>query len=237
MPNCHRAISSGSTGLLLRGSHGAAHTSTFRSGTGPGQGPRSLELANTRPQARTSRPRGHALAQRGAVATRIYLTSADGRTGPSTVAVGLLDTLASSVPRGGVFRPIVRADVERDYILELLVAHASAGQSYEDCVGVDYDALHADPDAALARIVERFAEVERGCDAVLILGSDYTDVGTPTELSTNGRIAANLAAPVVLVTGGRQSDGDGARTPQQCAELARIALGELREEHAETLAI
>src|SRR5690606_30371372 len=43
--------------------------------------------------------------------------------------------------------------------------------------------------------------------------------------------------PVVLVTGGRQSDGEGARTPQQCAELARIALGELREEHAETLAI
>ncbi|HTN59289.1 MAG TPA: phosphate acetyltransferase [Protaetiibacter sp.] len=171
------------------------------------------------------------------MATRIYLTSAEGRTGKSTVAVGLLETLTASVTRVGVFRPIVRADVERDYILELLVEHASAGQSYEDCVGVDYDALHADPDAALATIVERFAEVEHGCDAVLILGSDYTDVGTPTELSTNGRIAANLAAPVVLVTGGRQSDGESARTPQQCAELARIALGELREEHAETLAV
>ncbi len=171
------------------------------------------------------------------VGTRIYLTSAEGRTGKSTVAVGLLETLTASVPRVAVFRPIVRADVERDYILELLVDHASAGQSYEDCVGVDYDALHADPDAALATIVERFADVERHADAVLILGSDYTDVGTPTELSTNGRIAANLAAPVVLVTGGRQPEGDGARTPRQCAEIARIALGELREEHAEVLAV
>ncbi|QEO09696.1 phosphate acetyltransferase [Protaetiibacter larvae] len=169
--------------------------------------------------------------------TRIYVTSAEGRTGKSTVAVGLLETLRASVPRVGVFRPIVRADVERDYVLELLVAHASAGQSYEDCVGVDYDALHADPDAALATIVERFAEVEERCDAVLILGSDYTDVGTPTELSTNGRIAANLAAPVVLVTGGRQPDGEDARTPKQCAEIAAIALGELRQEHAEVLAV
>ncbi len=171
------------------------------------------------------------------VATRIYLTSAEGRTGKSTVAVGLLETLAASVARVGVFRPIVRADVERDFILELLVEHASAGQSYEDCVGVDYDTLHADPEAALATIVERFAEVEDGCDAVLILGSDYTDVGTPTELSTNGRIAANLAAPVVLVTGGRNPDGDGSRTPKQCAEIARIALDELRDEHAEVLAV
>ncbi|RQP10598.1 MAG: phosphate acetyltransferase [Microbacteriaceae bacterium] len=171
------------------------------------------------------------------MATRIYLTSAEGRTGKSTVAVGLLETLTASVARVGVFRPIVRADVERDFILELLVEHASAGQSYEDCVGVDYDTLHADPEGALATIVERFAEVEDGCDAVLILGSDYTDVGTPTELSTNGRIAANLAAPVVLVTGGRNPDGDGSRTPKQCAEIARIALDELRDEHAEVLAV
>ncbi|TXK19674.1 phosphate acetyltransferase [Homoserinibacter sp. GY 40078] len=171
------------------------------------------------------------------MATRIYLTSAEGRTGKSTVAVGLLETLTASVPRVGVFRPIVRGDVERDYVLELLVAHASAGQSYDDCVGVDYDALHEDPEAALATIVERFADVEARCDAVLILGSDYTDVGTPTELGVNGKIAANLAAPVVLVTGGRQPDGDDARTPKQCAEIARIALDELRAEHAEVLAV
>ncbi|MCS0499107.1 phosphate acetyltransferase [Protaetiibacter mangrovi] len=168
--------------------------------------------------------------------TRIYLTSAEGRTGKSTVAAGLLETLTASVPRVGVFRPIVRADAERDFILELLVEHASAGQSYEDCVGVDYDALHADPDAALTTIVERFADVEERCDAVLILGSDYTDVGSPTELATNGRIAANLAAPVVLVTGGRQPEGDEPRTPKQCAEIARIALDELHAEHAEVLA-
>ena len=38
------------------------------------------------------------------MATRIYLTSAEGRTGKSTVAVGLLETLTASVTRVGVFR-------------------------------------------------------------------------------------------------------------------------------------
>ena len=38
--------------------------------------------------------------------------------------------------------------------------------------------------------------------AVVVVGSDYTDVGTPTEFSFNARIAANLGAPVLLVLEG-----------------------------------
>ena len=47
------------------------------------------------------------------------------------------------------------------------------------------------------------------CDAVVIIGSDYTDVGSPTELGYNARIAANLGAPVLLVLGGRVGQGAG----------------------------
>ena len=39
----------------------------------------------------------------------------------------------------------------------------------------------------------------------MIVGSDYTEsVGSPTELSVNGRIAADLAASSVVVVRGRQ---------------------------------
>ena len=41
--------------------------------------------------------------------------------------------------------PITRRE-DRDYILELLLAHSNAGLSYEDCVGVSYQRLHEDPD-------------------------------------------------------------------------------------------
>ena len=75
--------------------------------------------------------------------------------------------------------------------------------------GVTYDDVRADPDAALATIVRRYKAVEALCDAVVILGSDYTDVGSPAELAYNARIAANLGAPVLLVLGGRALHGPG----------------------------
>jgi len=170
------------------------------------------------------------------VATRIYVTSAEGGTGKSTVAVGLLETLKGSVARVGVFRPISRSGPDRDYVLEMLLEHASADLDYDQCVGTTYADLHEDPEGSLAGIVDRFAAMEDHCDAVVILGSDYTDVGSPTELETNARIAANLAAPVLLVLGGRGEDGRF-RTPASLAGLARVSIDELQTEHAAPLAL
>lgn len=170
------------------------------------------------------------------MATRIYVTSAEGGTGKSTIAVGLLETLKGSVARVGVFRPVSRTGPDRDYVLEMLLQHASAELDYDACVGTTYQQVHEDPDAAFSRIVDRFSAMEDACDAVVILGSDYTDVGSPTELATNARIAANLAAPVVLVLGGRGED-DEYRTAESLAGLARVSIDELHAEHASVLAV
>jgi len=178
------------------------------------------------------------------VARSIYITSAEGHTGKSTVALGVLESLRHSVERVGVFRPIARSTDERDYVLELLLQRITADISYEDALGVTYDDVHADADAALGEIVQRFRAVEAQCDTVVILGSDYTDVGSPTELGYNARIAANLGAPVLLVLGGRIGQGFGERlgqadprSPEELRQLAEIAVAELRTEHAGLLAV
>jgi len=171
------------------------------------------------------------------VSTRIYITSAEGHTGKSTVALGVLDTLSHELGRVGVFRPVARSTDERDYVLELLLAHDGVDLDYDECVGVDYDDVHSDPDAALATIVSRFAAVERQCDAVVVIGSDYTDVGSPTELSFNARVAANLGAPVLLVLGGRTADGQAARTGADMRQVAEVTTAELRSEHASLLGV
>ncbi|MEF2977493.1 phosphate acetyltransferase [Subtercola sp. YIM 133946] len=178
------------------------------------------------------------------MARSIYITSAEGHSGKSTIALGVLDTLARSVGRVGVFRPIARSVSERDYVLEMLLDHDSVDLGYEDVIGVSYDDVHADPDAALSRIVERYKEVERECDTVVILGSDYTDVGSPTELTFNARIAANLGAPVLLVLGGRSSQGSTEtlghsepRSPDDMQHITELALVELRAAHATLLGI
>src|SRR6476661_5770799 len=110
----------------------------------------------------------------------------------------MLRLLAATVAKAGVLRPITRLGEDRDYILELLLSQATADLPYEDCIGVSYQQLHEDPDAATGDIVDRYHRVADQCDAVLIVGSDYTDVAIPRGLPMNARIAANLGAPVVL---------------------------------------
>ncbi|MFC6354632.1 phosphate acetyltransferase [Luethyella okanaganae] len=173
----------------------------------------------------------------------IYVSSAEGNTGKSTIALGVIETLAHTAARVGVFRPIARSTVEPDYVLQLLLASATVDLPYENCVGVTYDDVHANPDAALSHIVERYKAVEAACDAVVIVGSDYTDVGSPTELGFNARIAANLGAPVLLVLGGRIAQAQGERlgqsdprSPADVQHLAELALVELRHAHASLLA-
>ncbi|HEU4809005.1 MAG TPA: AAA family ATPase, partial [Homoserinimonas sp.] len=160
------------------------------------------------------------------MARNIYITSVEGHAGKSTVALGLLDTLSHQTERLGVFRPVARTSAERDYVLELLLGHDGVDLDYDDCVGVGYEDVHDDPDAALSLIIERFKAVEAQCDVVVILGSDYTDVGSPTELSYNARIAANLGAPVLLVLGG-QSEETGNRSPDDLAQVYGLARQEL----------
>ena len=178
------------------------------------------------------------------MAQSIYITSAEGHSGKSTIALGVLDALSLATPRVGVFRTVARSTSTADYVLEMLLAHDGVDLDYDECIGVTYDDVRADPDAALGVIVERYKAVEAQCDAVVILGSDYTDVGSPAELAYNARIAANLGAPVLLVLGGRSTQGQTeqlgtspARTPAQMGQIAELALAELAHGRAELFAV
>ena len=171
-------------------------------------------------------PDGHASS-----VSAIYVASPEGDTGKSTIALGILHRLTATVARVGVFRPITRLGEDRDYILELLLAHTTAGLAYEQCVGVSYQQLHEDPDVAIADIVDRFHAMAEHCDAVLIVGSDYTNVTSPSELSVNARIAVNLGAPVVLAVRAK------GRTPDEVVQVVELCLAELAAQHAYTAAI
>ncbi|MFZ2511531.1 MAG: phosphate acyltransferase, partial [Gordonia sp. (in: high G+C Gram-positive bacteria)] len=160
-------------------------------------------------------------------ASGIYIASAEGDSGKSTVALGVLVQLAATGGRVGVFRPISRAAAgEHDYILDLLIDYTSVDVPYADCIGVTYDDVHADPDSAIAEIVTRYHAVAARCDNVLILGSDYTDVASPSELSYNARIAANLSAPVLLVV--KAAD----RTPAEVRAMVEMLMSDIRQSHA-----
>ncbi|MFD4457365.1 phosphate acetyltransferase [Nocardia sp. NPDC058480] len=161
----------------------------------------------------------------------VYIASPEGDTGKSTVALGVLGMLCATTARVGVFRPITRSTDEPDYILELLLEHSTADISYEQAIGVTYEDVHRDPTAAISDIVMRFHDVAKACDAVVIVGSDYTDVASPSELRFNARIAVNLGAPVLLVVRGAD------RTPGEVKQLVELCTTELTAEHAHLVAI
>ncbi len=166
-----------------------------------------------------------------AAPSAIYIAAPEGDAGLPTIALGIVHRLAATVPKVGVFRPIICLDGDRDYLLELLLAYATAGIPYERCVGVTYQQVHADWDAALSDIVDRYHAMAEACDAVLIVGSDYTDGAGPVELSVNARIAVNLGAPVVLAVRA------GGRSVAETAHLVEVCLDELAAQHAHTAAV
>jgi phosphate acetyltransferase len=167
------------------------------------------------------------------VSRSVYVASPEVLTGKSAVALGLLDALTREVGSVGIFRPVTTAgsDDEIDLIVDLLVNQPGIKQTYDEALGVTYDAAREDVDEALHIIVERFGQLSDRFEVILVLGSDYTDVSTGTELSFNAKIAANLGSPVVLVVHGLQ------RTPEQIRAAADGAIAELRANHAQTVAV
>ncbi|MDO5495222.1 MAG: phosphate acetyltransferase [bacterium] len=165
------------------------------------------------------------------MAHSVYLASTESHAAKSTVALGLLNIFATNVQRTAVFRPLVRAGEERDAVLELLLGRASADLSYEECVGVTYDELHAEPETALATIIERYREIEKKADMVVVVGSDYTGVASPAELDHNARIAANIGSGVILVMSGY------GKPPHQIAQAARLALEDMQSHHATVVGV
>ena len=161
----------------------------------------------------------------------VYVASPEGQTGKSAVALGLLDALTREVGSVGVFRPLANPTAGVDLMVELLVDQPGVHQTYEEALGVSYEAAREDADEAMHVIVQRFGELTERFKVLLVLGSDYTDVSTGTELSFNARVAANLGSPVVLVVHGRD------RTPEQVLTAAEGAMAELRAHHARTVAV
>jgi phosphate acetyltransferase len=154
----------------------------------------------------------------------------EGLTGKSMVAVGMIEALTRTVSSVGVFRPVVRSGPD-DAILHTLLSQPGITQTYAEAVGVTYEDVHRDPDAALHTLVEKYAEIKARYASVVILGSDYTETTSPTELTFNARVAANLNAPVILVVSGRH------RTPEEVRSAAEGGLAEFTAHHAKVIAV
>ncbi len=161
----------------------------------------------------------------------IYVLATEGQTAKSVVGLGIVEGLTREVEKVGVFRPIIKGGPKRDGVLDALTSLPAVRQRYSDAVGVTYEEVRNDPDGALTQIVNKFNAVKDQFDAMVIVGSDYSDVMASTELAYNAKIAANLNAPVCLAVSSRN------REPGEVLNLARNALAECDKQHAKAIAV
>ncbi|MDR0960066.1 MAG: phosphate acetyltransferase [Propionibacteriaceae bacterium] len=160
----------------------------------------------------------------------VYVLAPEGLVGKSSVALGTVDALSRHVSSVGVFRPIIRTD-GRDTILETLLALPKVNQSYESAYGVPYSAIHSNPEEAMSQIIARYEAIKEKYDAVVILGSDYSDVFQATEFSFNVEVAANLNAPILLVMRGNN------KTPEDLRQSINTSLEEIESHHISAIGV
>ena len=172
----------------------------------------------------------------------VYVASAEGHTAKSVIALGVLEALNTRFEKVGVFRAISSSENGNDPVLELLHKESGTTIDIADCIGVGYREIHESPSKAKAEILEKFKNVESQLDAVVILGSDYTDVFSPAEFEFNASVATTLASPMLLVFNGRDvfsnSENIGQANPRSAEELhamAEMIMQEVDQAHAEVI--
>ncbi|MET9512079.1 phosphate acetyltransferase [Streptomyces flavidovirens] len=158
----------------------------------------------------------------------VYVTGIDRGDGRQVIELGVMELLTRQVDRVGVFRPLVHDGPDR--LFDLLRARYRLSQDPETGYGMYYQeasALQAEKgtDELVARIVDRFHQVARDYEVVLVLGTDFADTQLPDELALNARLANEFGASVIPVVGGKKQPADAVRAETRNAYRAYEALG------------
>lgn len=165
---------------------------------------------------------------RARVARSVYVTGIDRGDGRQVVELGVMELLTRQVDRVGVFRPLVHDGPDRLY--ELLRARYRLSQSPASVYGLDYheaSTVQAEKgtDELVSLLVERFHQVAREYEVVLVLGSDFAATQLPDELALNARLANEFGASVIAVVGGKGQTAESVRAETRNAYRAYAGLG------------
>jgi phosphate acetyltransferase len=162
------------------------------------------------------------------VARSVYVTGIGRGDGRQVVELGVMELLSRRSDRVGVFRPLTHGPV--DHMVDLLRIRYRIALAPGLLCGMDYEtavALRAErgQDELVSALVDRFHEVERQCETVLVLGTDFAETNIPDELALNARLANEFGALVLPVVGGHRQGADTVAAEVRNAEHAYAGLG------------
>lgn len=141
----------------------------------------------------------------------LYIAASEAEAGKSLVVLGMMDFLSRHITKIGFFRPIVRSADVMDNHIRLIYQRFNLDFDYSDMYGLTSDEMmrlisDGDNDAIQTIVLNKYKNLERKCDFVLVEGSDFRTHLSSYEFDFNVRVANNLGSPIMAVISGQRKN-------------------------------
>lgn len=135
----------------------------------------------------------------------LYINTVEPGCGKVVFSLGLLELALRRTTRVGFFRPVIEAPAHGkcDEDIDLVLRYFGLPQAYADSYAwFQHEVLvrlgdHQE-DEVIERIIDRYKQLERQCDFILIEGTDFLGHVSALEFDLNALIARNLSAPMLI---------------------------------------
>jgi len=167
----------------------------------------------------------------------LYVSATEERSGKSAVVLGVLQMVLRELRKVAFFRPIINDPGEgnKDHDIELMLKHFKLPVPYRDTYAYTLkqarELINSGQHALmLENILIKYKRLEAEYDFVLCEGTDFKGKNPAFEFDINADIAANLGAPVLIVSSGRD------KTPDEVVSLSQTIIDILEEKGVDLVA-
>ena len=167
----------------------------------------------------------------------LYVSATEERSGKSAVVLGVMQMLTRELHNVAIFRPIINdpGEGKMDHDIALMIDHFKLSIPYEDTYAFTLkrtrELINSGQHAlVLESILNKYKALEEKYDFVLCEGTDFKGKDPAFEFDLNADIAANIGAPMLVVTSGRE------KAPEEVVNITQTTLDTLAEKGVDSLA-
>ena len=167
----------------------------------------------------------------------LYVSATEERSGKSAVILGVMQMLLREVHNVAIFRPIINdpGEGKQDHDIALLMEQFKLSIPYRDTYAYTLrqarELINSGQHALmLENILNKYKMLEDEYDFVLCEGTDFKGKDPAFEFDLNAEIAANVGAPVLVVSSGRD------KSPEEVLSLSQTTVDTLEEKGVDLVA-
>lgn len=171
------------------------------------------------------------------MARNLYVTATEELSGKSAVVLGVMQMILRELNKVAIFRPIINDPCtgDRDHDIDLVLTHFRLDVPYEETYAYTLtearELINSGQQAFLhENILNKYKQLEAKYDFVLCEGTDFKGKDGAFEFNINADIAANIGAPVLVVSSGRE------KTPEEVASSTQLNIDTLEEKGVDLVA-